>query len=174
MRRRERFLRRYSEADWFAHLLLSTCIVAVINFVDIFSQMARDVGTRAVDGYVITACHFGPPAPFYPRFFVLVALLIATPCAFKRTALSRFISAVAAAAALAAYILWWIGSYRTLRNYEDFAGIQALINPEVKQFAYLYHGTPPDLAVTLSIAVCLVLTLDRLFDGEKKREECYG
>lgn len=147
--------------------------MAAINFVDILSQTmaeAQAAGTRIVDGYEITICYFGPPPSFHPRFFVLLALLIATSAAFNRTAFSRFISSVGSASALGIYILWWTASYRMLRNYEDFAGIQALIHPEVKQFAYLCHGSPIDLAVVLSTGVCLVLMLDRLFDGEKKRE----
>ena len=166
MRRREQFLRVYSQADWFAHLLLSTCVVAAINFLDIISIMAaREAHASEAARHGIFICYFGPPPPFYPRFIVLVALLIATLGAFKKTACSRFIASIGSVVALAMYVLWWISSYRTLRNYEDFAGIQVLINPEVQQFAYLYHGTPPDLAVALSTAVCLVLMLDRLFDG---------
>lgn len=56
----------------------------------------------------------------------------------------------ASAAALAVYIRWWITSQH-----------------EVKHFAYLHYGTPIDVGITLSIAVCLVLLLGRLFDGEK-------
>jgi len=169
MRRRERFWRRYSEADWFAHLLLSTFIVAAINFLDIISIMAeRTAHAREAARYGIFVCYFGPPPPFYPRFIVVVALLIATLGAFKKTAWSRFVASVGSAVALLAYVFWWLDSYQRLRNFEDLAGIRALIHPEVNQFVYLYHGTPPDLAVALSTAVCLVLTLDRLFDGEQK------
>jgi len=174
MTRRKRFLRVYSQADWFAHLMLSTCIVAAINFFDILSLMARDLEDRTADGFTSTACHFGPPAPFYPRFFALVALLIATPCSFKKTAGGRFVASLGSALALVFYIFWWADSYHSFRNFEDLAGIHALIHPEVKQLAYLYQGTPPDLAVALSSAVCLTLLLDRLLDGEKKRGELVG
>jgi hypothetical protein len=164
MTRSERFLRVYSEADWFAHLLLATCVVAAINFVDILSIMAeRSAHAREAARHGISICYFGPPTPFYPRFIVLVALLIATPFAFKKTACSRFVTGIGSAVALGAYVFWWFASYYILRNYEGLADIRALIHPEVNQFAYLLHGTPPDLAVTLSIAVCLILTLDRLF-----------
>jgi len=168
MTRRERFLRIYSRADWFAHLLLSTCILAAINFLDILAETTtRYSGSRTVDGFTFTTCHFGPPPPFYPRFFVLVALLFAALNVFKRTAFNRFLASVGSASALLTYVTWWINSFRTFRNYEEFADIKALVHPEVKQFAYLHHGTPLDLAIVLSIAVCLVLLLDRLFDGEK-------
>ena len=169
MTRRERFLRVYSEADWFAHLLLATCLVAAINFLDILSQMVPEVGTHTADGFTITHCTFGPPPPFYPRFIVLVALSIATATAFKKTPGNRLVASVGSAVALGAYVFWWLASYRILRNFEDFAGIHALIHPEVKQFAYLSQGTPLDLGIALSTAVCLVLVLDRLFDGEKTR-----
>ena len=170
MRFRERFLRVYSEADWFAYLLLSTCIVAAINFFEILLETIVDtqtLGDRVVDGYEITSCYFGPPPAFFPRFFVLVALLVVTLNAFKRTGFNRLVASIGSAAALGVYVLWWVDSYRSFRNFEDLAGIQALIHPHVKQFAYLYQGTPVDLAIALSIAVCLVLLLDRLFDGEK-------
>lgn len=170
MTRRERFLRIYSQADWFAHLMLSTCLLAAVNFLDILSQtIERSIQTRSADGFVLTACTFGPLEPFYPRFFVLVALLVATLNVFKRTVFNRFFASVGSAAGLTIYILWWMDSYRTLRNYEELAEIRALVHPEVKLFAYLHHGALLDLAVTISIAVCLILTLDRLFDGEKFR-----
>ena len=126
--------------------------------------MARETATRTVDGFTITSCHFGPPAPFYPRFFALVALLIATPYSFKKTAGSRLVASIGSAVALGFYVFWWADSYYRLRSFEAYAGIPALIHPEVKQFAYLYQGAPPDLVVAVSTAVCLVLTLDRMFD----------
>lgn len=170
MTRRERYLRIYSRADWFAYLLLSTCILAAINFFDIFVQnLAETMGTRAADGFVVTHCHFGPPASFHPRFFVLLALVVATLNVFKRTAFNRYLASVGSAGALLVYVLWWISSYHRLRNYEQSVEIRALVHPEIKQFAYLYQGTPLDLGIALSIAVCLVLLLDRLFDGEKFR-----
>lgn len=148
--------------------MLSTCVVAAINFLDILVQtIAESMPSRTADGFVVIHCYFGPPPPLHPRFFVLIALFIATPNAFKRTAFNRFLASVGTAAALGTYVLWWIDSFRTFRNYEDFAGIQALIHPEVRQFAYLYHGTPLDFAVALSIAVCLVLLLDRLFTMDR-------
>ena len=162
MTRRERYLRIYSRADWFAHLLLSTCILAAINFLDILAQTARSLPIRTASRFSISVSHFGPPPPLYPRFFVLLALLFAVPNAFKRTAFNRFLASLGSAAALGTYFLWWMTSYRTFRNYEDFAGIKALVHPEVKQLAYLHHGTPLDLAIALSIGVCLVLLLDRL------------
>ena len=167
MRRRERFLRVYSEADWFAHLLLATCIVAAINFLDVISIMAAreaEAAEAARHGWMI--CYFGPPTPFYPRFFVMLALVVAGVAVFKRTVRSRLVASVGSTVAVAIYVLWWISSYRMLRNFEVNAGIKALVHPEVNHFAYLYQGTPADLAVTLSTAVCLVLTFDRLLGGE--------
>ena len=169
MTRRERFLRIYSRADWFAHLLLSTCILAAINFLDIFVQtILRSLPSRAVDGFVLTACYFGPPPPYYPRFFVLVALLVAALNVFKRAAFNRFLASVGSAGALITYILWWMASYHRFRNYERLDDIKVLVHPEVRQFAYLSHGTPLDLAIVLSIAVCLVLLLDRLFTMDQQ------
>jgi hypothetical protein len=163
---RKRFLRVYSHADWFAHLLLSTCIVAALNFLDVLSLMAERAAAAAEAArHGWTMCFFGPPEPFYPRFFALVGLLIATPFSFNKTAGSRFVASIGSAVALAAYSLWWFESYRAFHNFESGAGIGVLTYPDIKQFAYLYQGTPPDLAVALSAAVCLTLLLDRLFDA---------
>lgn len=167
MRLRERLLRAYSDADWIAHLLLSTLIAAAINLFDILSQSiaeAQAAGTHDVDGFEITVCYFGPPTPFYPRLIVLAALSISTPAAFKRSASCRLISSVGLASAMSIYVFWWLASYRQFRNVEELAGIHFLNHPEIKQFAYLYEGTSFDLAVALSTAVCLVIMLDRLFD----------
>jgi hypothetical protein len=162
---RKRFARVYSQADWFAHLMLSTCIVAALNFLDVLSLMfERAAAAAEAARHGITVCFFGPPAPFYPRFFALVALLIATPYSFKKTAGSRLVASIGSAVALGFYVFWWADSYYRLRSFEAYAGIPALIHPEVKQFAYLYQGAPPDLVVAVSTAVCLVLTLDRMFD----------
>lgn len=149
--------------------MLSTCLLAAINFLDILSQTLAPLHRPRGDNFAGTICTFGPPPPFYPRFFVLVALLIVTLNVFKKTAFNRFLATVGSAAGLGIYILWWMDSYRRLRNYEDFADIKALVHPEVKYFVYLYHGTPLDLAIAVSTVVCLVLLLDRLFDGEKCR-----
>ncbi|HKV37087.1 MAG TPA: hypothetical protein VJP89_22290 [Pyrinomonadaceae bacterium] len=97
----------------------------------------------------------------------MAALLVATLTVFKRTTRSRLVASIGSAIALAGYVFWWAESYRTFLNFEDFAGVKVLAHPEVKHFAYLYYGTPSDLGIALSIAVCLVLLLDRLFDGEK-------
>lgn len=144
--------------------MLSTCLLAALNFLDIFSQtIARSIPVRTDDGFVLIACYFGPPLPLYPRFFVLLALVIAAPNAFKRTAHNRLFASIGSASALSTYVIWWINSFRAFRNYEDSADIKALVHPEVRQFAYLHDGTPLDLAVAVSIAVCLILLLDRLF-----------
>ena len=152
--------------------MLSTCLLAAVNFFDILSQTLEPFTRSRTDDDWTIGCSFGPPPPFYPRFFVLVALLIATLNVFKRTAFNRFFASVGSAAGLTIYILWWMDSYRTLRNYEELAEMRALVHPEIKLFAYLHYGAPLDLAVTISTAVCLILTLDRLFDGEKFRVEC--
>ena len=170
MTRRELFLRVYSQADWTAHVLLATCIAATLNFTEVLSQLFARAhgGTYGVDGvqFTINVCYFGPPRPFYPRFIVAVALLLATPAAFRQTVSCRFTSSVGLGAAMASYFFWWLSSYRTFRNFEELADIRVWSNPEVKHFAYLYTGTPADLAIALSIAVCLVMMLDRLCGGE--------
>jgi hypothetical protein len=163
----ERLLGSYS-GDWIAHLILTTCSAAVINFwqvlAEIFARYER-LQPRSADGFEITAC-FGPPPALYPRFIVMAALLIATLAACKRIATRRFISAVCLATALGVYVCWWIDSYRIFRNFEDLQ-TRFLVNVAFIQSACLYGGTFLDLAVVLLISVCLVIVLDRLFDGEK-------
>lgn len=172
---RKRFSRVYSHADWFAHLLFATCIVAALNFLDVLSLMAeRSAATTEAARHGFTMCFFGPPEPFYPRFFALIALLIGTPYSFKKTAGSRLVGSIGSAVALTAYSLWWLDSYRAFQNFESGAGIAVMIHPHIKQFAYLYQGAPPDLAVALSTAVCLILLLDRLFEGEVEVSTCQG
>ena len=165
----ERLLRSYSEADWIAHLILTTSFAAVLNFWTSLAELfAGYEASRArfVDGYEISFCYFGPPPGFYPRFVVMMALVTATLSAFKRVASCRFISAVGLATALCVYVCWWIDSYRIFRNFEDLQ-FRFLDNKEIPQAAYFYHGSFVDLAVALLIITCLVIVLDRLFDGEK-------
>jgi hypothetical protein len=107
-------------------------------------------------------CYFGPPVGFYPRFFVFAALLFALVGNFRRTFPRSIISTTGAAAALSAYIYWWLHSYRVFRNFTD-VDIRFLNNPEIKQAAYLYNGTWFDVCVAVSLVVSLVLLVDRLF-----------
>jgi len=170
MTRGERFLRGYSHGDWIARLVLTTCFAATLNFVEIFSYTmaaAAAAGPHVVDGYVVISCYFGPPAAFYPRLLVLAGLLLAAPAAFPRTSLSRLICSTGLTISLCTFIYWWLDSYRIFRHLND-AEIRFLDNVEIKQSAYLYGATFLDLGVALSLTVCLVAVLDRLFDGEKE------
>ena len=85
--------------------------------------------------------------------------------ACKRIAARRFTSAVCLATALGVYICWWINSYRIFRNLE----VRFLNDVGIRQAAYLYGGTFLDVVAALLICVCLVIVVDRLFDGEKGR-----
>ena len=166
----QKLLRIYSESDWIARLILTTCFAAVVNFWQSLAELLaryETSGTHSVDGFEITACYFGPPPGFYPRFMVMVALLIATLAAWKRIAARRFISAVCLATALGVYVCWWIDSYRFFSNLE----VRFVDDVGVRQAAYLYGGTLLDLAVVSLISVCLVIVVDRLFDGEKSNPD---
>ena len=102
-----RFLQRYAEADWIARLVLTTCFAAALNFGDIFTETlaaSQAAGTRIVDGYEITVCYYGPPPAFRPRFFVLLALVLATLGAFKKTVGCRVFTSVGLAGSLTIYI----------------------------------------------------------------------
>jgi hypothetical protein len=167
-------LRDFAEADWIAHLMLTTSFAALLNFWHLLAEVfARYEALRphSVGGFEIMVCYFGPPPAFYPRLIVLLTLLIATLAAFKRIASRRFISAVCLAIALGVYACWWIDSYRIFRNYEELQ-IPFLANTGIRQTAYLYGGTFSDLAVALLTSVCLLMVLDRLFDGEKVGSNC--
>ena len=165
----ERLVRCFGEADWLARLILTTCFAALLNFGDCFLQNAaasRAAGTFIVDGYELTICYLGPPAAFHPRFFILGAMLLAALSAFKRTPAHRVVSGTGLAGALVMYIHWWIRSYDTFQNFQ-LDQIDFLDHTEISQVAYLYGGSRLDIFIALSIVVCLVLVLDRLFDGEK-------
>lgn len=168
MTRVEKFSQWYREADWIAHLVLMTCCAASLNFLEILRQTmaaAAAAGTHVVDGYEITVCYFGPPASFYPRLLVLLGLLIASVAILGRTVWCRFITAAGLTVSLGTYVYWWLHSYHVFRNFENF-----LDNGEIKQFAYLYQGTPLDVGVALSLMISLVIVLDRLIRGETSIE----
>ena len=154
--------------------MLTTFFAALLNFwrllAELFAQYEAS-RSHSVDGLEIMVCYFGPPPAFYPRLIVLVTLLIATLAAFKRIASRRFLSAVCLAIALGVYVCWWLDSYRIFRNFEELQ-IPFLASTGVRQTAYLYGGTFSDLAVALLISVCLLMVLDRLFDGEKAGRNC--
>lgn|GEM_PF-3607167 len=165
----QRILRAYADADCVALLVLTTCFAATLNFGDTFTETvaaAQRAGTHVVDGYIIDICYFGPPTSFYPQLIVMAALLAATPAAFLRTVACRLLAGINLTVALLAYVYWWLDSYRVFRNFQE-GYIPFLRHPEIRQSAYLYHGTALDLFIALSILACLVLVLDRLFDGEK-------
>jgi hypothetical protein len=162
-------VRRYHSIGWLGRFLVTTCLAAALNFALIFVQnwkAASAAGTHIVDGYEITICYFGPPVGFYPRFFVFVALLVATVGVFRRTFPRSLIAIVGVAAAFSVYIYWWMRSYRVFRNFTD-VDIHFLNNPEIRQVAYLYQGTWFDVSVAASIVVCFVLLLDRLLNRKR-------
>jgi hypothetical protein len=167
----ERLMRSYGQSDWIARFILTTCYAAALNLGDCFlDEMAayRTPGTHVEGHYVLTVCSMGPPPAFYPRLIALGAMLIATLFAFKRTSMHRVLSGTALAGALTIYVFWWVHSYNSFQNFQ-MAGIEFLNHVELRQAAYLYGGSWLDLGVVLMIVVCLVLVLDRLFDGEKHR-----
>ncbi|HEV2834317.1 MAG TPA: hypothetical protein VGW58_03315 [Pyrinomonadaceae bacterium] len=159
----EKLLRGYSKADWVAHLIVSTWLLAVFNFETILAQQINANRTYVVDGMVFIGCILRPPPAHFPRFITMVALSVPMFAAFGRTISCRVITSIGLASALGVHIFWWLSSYRSFLNFED-AGFKFLSDPEIRHTAYLYGGTPEDLTVVLSISVCLVLALERLFD----------
>ena len=153
MTRVERLSHWFRDADWPVHLVLMTCCASCLNFLEIFRQMLAVVAPGV--------CYFGPPVPFYPRLLVLGGLLIASLAMLGRTVWCRIISATGLTVSFGTYIYWWLDSYRAFRNLENLQ-IPFLNDGEIKQFAYLYQGTPLDLAVALSLMINLVIVLDRL------------
>lgn len=143
--------------------IVATCVVAALNFWEILSRAmkaASMAGTHVVDGFQITVCYFGPPAAFYPRFFIFCSLLVATVGIFQSAFPRRMIATFGLLGALAVYIYWWIDSYRTFTNLTA-AGIPFLNNREIPQAAYLYGGTWIDFGLAAAVVVACVLSLDR-------------
>jgi len=135
-------MRSNRSISWLGRFIAATCTAAATNFVDIFSQTmkaANASGTHVVDGYEFTVCYFGPPLPFYPRFLVFGALLLATVGVVKQTFLRRVMVVVSLIGGLIVYFYWWMHSYQVFRNFTDF-NIDFLNNAEIKQVAYLYEG----------------------------------
>ena len=157
-------VRRFQSVAWLGRFVLITCLAAAVNFGIIFVEnwrAARASGTHVVGEFEITVCYFGPPVGFYPRFFVLAALSIASSGVFRRTFPRSIIATLGVAAALSVYVYWWARSYRVFRTFSD-VDIRFLSHPEINQVAYLYNGTWFDIWVVVSIIVCLVLLVDRL------------
>ena len=166
----ERLLLCYSRADWLAHLIVSTWLVAVFNFETILAEQIKADRTYVVDGMVFIGCILRPPPAHAPRLITMVVLSVPMLAAFARTISCRLITSIGLASALGVHVLWWLSSYRTFLNFEE-AEIQFLSHPEIRQTAYLYGGTPEDLIVVLSIVVCLVLALERLFERRSAHPE---
>jgi len=161
----ERLLRCYSRADWLAHVILATWLLCLLNFHQVLAETIAAAESAAVYG----VCYSGPPREFYPRLIAAVTLSVSL-AAFARTISCRLITSIGLASALGVHVLWWLSSYRTFRNFEE-AEIPFLSHPEIRQTAYLYGGTPEDLIVVLSIVVCLVLALERLFERRSAHPE---
>ena len=154
---------------WLGHFVWITCLAAGVNFGNIFLQNAKAAGaagTKIVDGFEITVCYFGPPIGFYPRFFAFAGLSIASMALYRRTFPRGILATVGVAAALSSYAYWWLHSYRAFRSFTEYE-IPFLNHPEIKQVAYLYQGTWLDIAIAISLVVCLVLLVDRLLSSHR-------
>jgi uncharacterized membrane protein len=159
-------LRRFHSIGWLGRCVLITCFASAVNFGIIFVQNWRAAsasGTQVIDGFELTICYFGPPVGFYPRFFVLVALLVASIGVFRRTFPRSIIATLGVAGGFLTYVYWWLHSYRVFRNFTE-VDIPIIDNPEITQVAYLYQGTRLDLCVVAALIVCLVLLFDRLLN----------
>ena len=160
------FVRRHREIGWFGRFIVSLYVAAALNFGNVLAQSIKAAGytrTHSVDGFEVTACYFGPPVPFYPRFIVLGALFVAAFGVFHRTFPRSLFTVGGLAAALSVYLYWWVRSYHFFRNLTN-VNIDIFNFVEIRQVAYLYDGTSFDVWIALSIFICLILSLDRLFN----------
>lgn len=158
--------RRFRSVGWLGRFLLVTGVAATFNFAEIFFQTMKAsnaAGTHVVDGYQITVCYFGPPAPFYPRLLISCSLVIAILSISRRSFPINAMTIIGSIGALVVYVYWWISSYRVFRNLSE-AGVAFLHNPQVKQTAYLYGGTSADVAIAASVLVCVVLLVERFIN----------
>ena len=154
---------RFREIGSLGRLVLATSVAAVAGFVEIFVQnmkAASNAGTHVAGQFTITVCYFGPPPSFYPKFLIAWSLVIAGVGVFRRSFPRSPFAIIGLIGALTTYIVWWIDSYRVFRN---FADLDIPFMKEIKQTAYLHYGTWLDAGIAASVAVCLVLLLDRFF-----------
>ena len=141
------------------------CLTAAYNFSLILHETVKAAGAAGShttpEGFVITACYFGPPFGFYPRFFVALSLLCACVGVLRRGAGGRLASLLGAAGAFAAYVYWWAASYKVFKAYSGL-DIDFLNHPAVSQTAYLYGGSWVDVCLAVSLLVALVLLAERV------------
>jgi len=160
------FFSWFRTIGWLGRFLVATCVGAAFNFAEIFFQemkAASRAGTHVVDGFEITVCYFGPPASFYPRFLVLLSLLVASLGTLRRSFPRSPVAVLGLSGALMTYVYWWIASYKVFRNLTE-ADISFINNPEIKQVAYLYQASWLDIGGAAAVVICLILLLERLFD----------
>jgi hypothetical protein len=145
--------------------LITLCLTAAYNFSLVFREMIKAAGAAGThttpDGFVVTVCYFGPPISFYPRLFVLLALLLACAGVLRGGAGGRLLSLLGVAGASASYAYWWAASYRAFKAYSG-GGIDFLNHPEISQVAYLYQGSWLDVCLAVSLLAALVLLAERL------------
>jgi hypothetical protein len=153
-------LSRFDPLTFVDRFLIATFLVASSNFFEIFVVAVK----TATDAAKSDVCYFGPPVPFYPRFWVAFSLLVASLASFGRSLGSRGLSVIGVALSSLVYIGWWRYSYRLFGNFPD--SVELLKYFRANQTLYLYHGTWTDIAVALSIAVCFVLRVERLMEHE--------
>jgi hypothetical protein len=153
--------------------VFATFGLSVLNFLEILSinfKEARLTGT-SVDGFTITVCRFSPPPAFFPRFWVATFLFIAIVGMLRKPPTPRILPAIGSVGALVIYLLWWLDSYRRFKNFTHL-GIDFLSDPEIRQVAYLYHGTWSDLGIAASTVVCVVLCVEKLLDNDRIKPRC--
>jgi hypothetical protein len=138
--------------------MLALLSVAALNFAQILYEAyeAASVSRTSPDGFTVTACYFGPPAGFYPRFFVFTFLLTACLGCFTKSFRGRSVSLLGVAAAFSVYLYWWVDSHRAFKNFSSYE-IDFLNHPEVAQVAYLYNGNWWDVCLAVSLFTALVL-----------------
>ena len=142
--------------------IFAVYVASALNFAEVFSELIKAADERsaaAADGMVF--CYMGPPAIFFARFTICVALLVATIGIFTRKFPRGVMTISGLTGALFVYTFSWFDSYRVFRELED-SDIRFLNSIEFRQTAYLLDGSPLDIFVALSTFVGLVLVLDRL------------
>jgi hypothetical protein len=144
--------------------LLALCLTAGYNFSLILHETIKASGASGThttpDGFTVTVCYFGPPIGFYPRFFVLLALLVACAGVLGRGVGGKAVSSLGVAGALSAYVYWWAASYKVFMAYSGME-IDFLNHPEISQVAYLYEGSWLDVCVAGSLLVACTLLAER-------------
>ena len=130
-------------------------LIASCNLVWQFYRIQREAAEsqRAYEQSGVIACRFGPSrdeiSRLYVEVFLLMALIGGRLKGFART----LFSVIGLAGVLVIYVLWWQYLFRVAANAE------VMDLKLLPHFAYLWGGNVLDVAIAISTALLVVLSV---------------